>query len=100
MADQDFLLLAHDGGNVNDEELILLFDLNRSRNLDLPYWKYLDHLETDECISEFRFEKEDIFTLCHILQLPDRLVCYNGTSVSSIEALCIFLKRCECSLKV
>ena len=91
------LLLAHYGNIINDEEFVLLHDLQKSQNLVFPYWKYdrfhLDDLENDECIAEFRFEKEDIFILNVVLQLPERICCYNGTNVSSLEALCIFLKR-------
>ena len=36
-------------------------------------------MENDECIAEFRFEKQDIFDLKDILQIPDRVICYNGT---------------------
>ena len=49
-------------------------------------------MENDECTSEFRFEKEDLFLLHDVLQIPDRITCYNGTVVSGIEALCICLK--------
>ena len=37
----------------------MLYDLNRSTNLNLPYWDYerfdLDRMSDDECIAEFRF---------------------------------------------
>ena len=63
----------------------------------LLYWKYerfdLDHLKNDECFAEFRFQKDDIHDLPGILQIRDEIVCYNGTKVSVIEDLCIFLKR-------
>ena len=66
-ADQEFyLLLAHYEGLINDEEVMLLYDVNSSKNL-IPSWKYdrfsLDNMENDDCISEFRFEKEDLFLL-------------------------------------
>ena len=45
--------------DLNDEEFIMLYDLNRYTNLDLPYWDYerfdVDRMSDDECISEFRF---------------------------------------------
>ena len=74
--DQDFcLLLAHYEGLINDEEFMLLYDVNSSKNLSLPFWKYdrfsLDNMENDECISEFRFEKEDLFLLHDVLQILD-----------------------------
>ena len=34
-----------------------------------------------------------IYDLPSVLQVRDEVVCYNGTKVSDIEALCIFLKR-------
>ena len=66
-ADQEFyLLLAHYEGLINDEEVMLLYDVNSSKNL-ISSWKYdrfsLDNMENDDCISEFRFEKEDLFLL-------------------------------------
>ena len=36
----DSLLIAYSENIVDDEELLLLFDANRSTNLDLPYWSY------------------------------------------------------------
>ena len=74
-----------------------MHELQASKNLDLLYWKYgqfdIDNMEIAECISEFRFEREDIFVLKDVLQISDQITCYNGTSASSIEAICIFLKR-------
>ena len=34
------LLLAHHENFIEDEELLLLYDLNRSKNPDFPYWRY------------------------------------------------------------
>ena len=44
-------------------------------------------------MAEFRFFKNDIYRLSDTLQLPENIVCYNGTKVDKIEGLCIFLKR-------
>lgn len=53
----EVLLLAHEMGDLNDEEFVLLYDLNRSTNLDLPYWDYerfdLDRMSDDKRIAEF-----------------------------------------------
>ena len=58
------LLIGHDDGVINDGELLLLYDLNRSDNVDLPYNSYpgfdFDDLENDECLSEFRFYKNEL----------------------------------------
>ena len=53
----------------------------------------MDQLENDKCVAEFRFQKDDIYDLPGVLQIPDEIVRYNGTKASDIEALCIFLKR-------
>ena len=94
---RDILLLAHSENLINDEDLELLYDLNTSRNIYLPYWFYkefdLDTLSDDECKSEFRFLKNDIYHLAEILQIPNQVRCYNRIVADGIEALCIFLKR-------
>ena len=56
---RDISLFAHSDDLINDEEFLLLYDLNKSSNVELPYWSYgqfdLDLLTDDECKSEFRF---------------------------------------------
>ena len=63
---RDSLLIAHSENILGDEELLLLFDVNRSTNLDLPYWSYesfdLDSWSEDECKSQRRFLPADIKT--------------------------------------
>ena len=57
---QLFIIISHEGV-LNDEEFLLLYDLSRSNNLDLPYDSYpdftFDDLEDDKCLLEFRFHK-------------------------------------------
>ena len=60
----------------------------------MNYEKFdLDSMEEDECKTEFRFQKNDIYRLVEVLQLPAQFTCYNGTVYDSIEAMCILLKR-------
>ena len=91
------LLISHDEGLINDEELLLLYDLNNSDNLDLPYDLYpsfnFDDLEDDECLSEFRFHKTDLPLLADVLGIPDVVECYQRSTCDGLEALCILLKR-------
>lgn len=73
-ANNRFLLLdAYSSNILSDEEFLLLYDLNRSSNLSLPYWNYdhfnLEKITDDECKSEFRFFKDDIHTLKEALQI-------------------------------
>ena len=71
---------------------LLLYDVNTPKNPDIPYWSYerfnLDLMTDDKCETEFRFYKNDIYELSEILNLPDRIVCYNGVNVDR-EAFCI-----------
>ena len=94
---REALLLANDLHLIDDEEMLLLYDLNRSKNLDIPYWKYekfeLDSLSDDECKSEFRFLKHDIYTLLDVLNLPEKITCQNRFSLCSEEAVCLLLRR-------
>ena len=92
------LLISHDEGVINDEEFLLLYDLNRSNNLDLPYDSYpgfdFDDLEDDECLSEFRFYKNDLPFQAEALGIPKVLKYYQRSICSGLEpALCILLKR-------
>ena len=77
--------------------MLLLYDLNSSTNLELPYDSYnhfnLDVLENDECLSEFRFQKRDFTLLVEVMQIPDVITCYQRSVCSGLEALCIVLKR-------
>ena len=91
------LLLAHNDNIINDEEFVLLYDINKSVSPDLPYWTYekfdLNLMTDDECRTEFRFYRSDIYRLAEVLLIPEEIVCYNGLLCSSTEALCILLKR-------
>ena len=94
---RDALMLANDMTLIDDEELLLLYNLNSSKNLDLLYWRYekfdLDTLTDAECKSEFRFLKHDIYTLLEVLNPPEKIVCENRFYVYSDEALCMLLRR-------
>ena len=94
---QDMILLAHADHLIDDDECLLLYDLNRSKNLHLPYHSYekfdLDSLSEDECKSEFRFDKRDIYRLCDVFEIPEEIRCYNGMVFDKEKALDIFLKR-------
>ena len=78
------LLISDDDGVINDEEFLLLYDLNRSNNVDLPYNSYpgfdFDDLADDECLSEFRLYKNYLPSLAEVLGIPEVVEC-------------IFLKR-------
>ena len=91
------LLLAYDDDIINNEEFLLLYDINTSKNLDFPYEQYgpfdLDKLSDDECLANFLFFKDDIYILSEVMDMPDEFHTYNRVKVEKIEALCIFLRR-------
>ena len=63
---REALLLVYDEDLINDEEFVLLYNLNESRNFDCPYWNYsrfdLDDWSDEECGSDLRFFKADVYT--------------------------------------
>ena len=83
---RDLLYLSHFDGNIKDEEFMILLELIKQKNRDLPYWTY-------PCLEEFRFMRNDIYKLRETFNIPYQIVCYNGTSVTDIEGLRIYLKR-------
>ena len=91
------ILLAYAFNLIDATECMLLYDVNSTKNPDIPYWSYerfdLDQMTDDECKTEFRFYRNDIYELTEVLNLPDRIICYNGVNVDITEALCTFLKR-------
>ena len=67
------LLVAFCDNVIDAETFVMLYDINKSKNFDYPYETYdsfdLDNVSDDECRSEFRFYKNDIFlrTYCRFL---------------------------------
>ena len=78
---REALLIANDLNLIEEEEGLLLSEVNASKNLDIPFWKYdkldLDSLTDDECKSEFRCLKHDICGLLEVSDLPDKITCPN-----------------------
>ena len=94
---QDILLHCHVDNLINDEEFILLYDVTEPANPEFPYWTYppfnLETFSDDECNAEFRFSKNNIYSLVDALRIPDEVRCPNRQSVDGVEALCVLLKR-------
>ena len=94
---REHLLLAFDDAMISEEEFVLLFDHNKSSNLDLRYDQYplfdLDDMEDDECLAEFRVRKRDIPLLEEALQIPEEFTLEQRSVVGGTEGLCMLLKR-------
>ena len=55
---RDICLGAYSFDIIDDTELVLLYDLHKSKNPDIPYWRYekfdLKKLNDDQCKVTFR----------------------------------------------
>ena len=84
-------------GVLSDEEFVVLFDENLSKNLDLRYDEYgrfdLDERADSECISEFGVKKSDLPKLTDALQIPDSFTCYQKSVSDGMEGLPMLLQR-------
>ena len=91
------LTVAYTVNLISDEEFLLLYDLHKSKNLDLPHDEHdkfdLGNLCEDECRADFRFEKKDSTCLAEVLQLPPVFKCPQGSVSDDIEGLCMLLRR-------
>ena len=90
---RDTIFLAHASLLINAEEFVLQF---KPKNPDFPYTNYqqfnLNKMTDDECKTECRFYKNDIYNLADVLTLPDRIICYNDVNGDSVEQFALFLK--------
>ena len=94
---RDSLVISFAEGSITEEEFIILYEEYESVNPFYPYWVFepfcLDCLDSSECKSEFRREKEDIPFIADALQVPARFRCSQGTVCDGIEGFCIPLGR-------
>ena len=94
---RDAIAFAYGSNAIDDVEYVLLYEASKPKNPDIPYFAYddfnLDNMTDDECKTEFRFFRNDIYNLINVLRVPAELTCYNGLKVDAVEAMCIFLKR-------
>ena len=74
---RSILLQSFDDGDISEDEFLLLYDVNTSKNPDFPYESYgkfdLNDMDDSECLSDFRFHKSDLPVLGEALHLPKLL---------------------------
>ena len=91
------LAFALDANILNEEEFLLLWDANASKNPDYPVTVYrkfnLDDKDVAEVKAEFRFEKNDIPSLYKVLRITEDFRCKQGSVCDGMTGLCIMLKR-------
>ena len=95
---RDSLVISFAEGLISGKEFLFLYKEYKAVNPFYPYWEFepccLDSLDSTECKSEFRLEKEDIIPfVADALQVPARFRCPEGTVSDGIEGFCILLKR-------
>lgn len=76
---------------VISEDCVLLYDYNKSLNLDLPYDQYsrlkLDYMDNYECLAEFGARKPDIVLLEEALQIPGEFTLKQRSVLGGNEGL-------------
>jgi len=70
------LLINYNDGFIDGDELVVLYGLYASKNLNFPYDSYAPFdLKELESFAEFRFEKQDIRIVREVWQIPDTITC-------------------------
>ena len=88
----DKLIMLHPAGLLDAEEVLIFYIANRRNNVHsmLPYQNYdrfvLEDMDESECLVDFRFKKDDIYSLPLALRLPEVFKCTNGLIVDSVKA--------------
>ena len=73
---RELLLTSFDDGDISEDEFLLLYNVNRSKNPDIPYQNY----EHFDLLAEFRFRKSDVpAVLKEAMGLPDSYTREQGT---------------------
>ena len=94
---RESITLAYCSNIIDNEEFVLLYDLHKSRNLDITHTDFakfdLENHNDDQCYVNFRFSKAHVYELRERLNLPEDILYYNNVPVDDVEALCTFLKR-------
>ena len=90
------ILFACPKNIIDADEFLLLYDANQSKPI-YPYWKYstfnVGMIDDEQSFIDFRFGKNDLYTVLDVFNIPNRIIASQGTACSDIEALCILLKR-------
>ena len=79
------MIASFDGDDISEDEFLLFYDADISKNLGYPYQNYehfdLEGLDESECLAEFRFQKKDITILADVMGLPNSYTCEQRISV-------------------
>ena len=84
------ILFAYAENITDADEFLLLYDANQSKPI-YPYWKYntfdVGMIDDEQSFIDFRFGKNDLYTLLDVFNIPNRIIASQGTACTDIEAL-------------
>ena len=91
------LLDAFNDNLIDEDEFVLLYNLNTSKNPVYPYEIYerfeLANVDESECKAEFRVEKNDLPQLADALRIPQIFKCDQRSECDGMEDLCMLPRR-------
>ena len=94
---RNLLLESYIDGVIDEDEFLLMYDANTSKNPVFPYENYerfsLDNMDPAECKAEFRFEKNDLPLFAEALGIPEVFKCGQRSVCDGMEGLCMVLRR-------
>ena len=78
---------------ISEDEYLIPYDLNSSKNLNLPNDEFkrfdLDEMKDSECVAKFRVNKNGLPALAKALQISGVLTCRQRSIIDSMEGLCM-----------
>ena len=94
---RDLVLECYADGLIDEDEYMLLYDINQSKNPEFPYENYehfnFDAIDPAECLADFRVQKQDVPRLADALGIPLVLKCQQRSICDGVEGLCMLLRR-------
>lgn len=94
---RELTLLSYAENLLSDDEFLVLWEDNQSKNPDFPWDRYspfdLENMDEAECKAEFRVEKRDLHTLREVLEIPQTFRCQQRSVCEGMEGLCMLLRR-------
>ena len=78
---------------ISEDEYLIPYDLNSSKNLNLPYDEFkrfeLDEMKDSECVAKFRVNKHGLPDLAEAVQISGVFTCRQRSIIDSMEGLCM-----------
>ena len=94
---RELTLLSYAENLLSDDEFLVLWEDNQSKNPDFPWDRYspfdLENMDEAECKAEFRVEKRDLHKLGEVLEIPPTFRCQQRSVCEGMEGLCVLLRR-------